>query len=533
MEQMSTIILNLSDRWGKKYLEKNKCIYLYNFMEENWFLDDYESIRNNKLPYIYIENVDDDKINYIEISTGLVRAVPIFYKLVRDKIYVSDNIDILLSEKSKVAYNSLREFLVFSYVLGEKTLFDNVKQVQAGETLRCKVGSTLAKEDYFIYDSGEEFDLGRETLLQEFEKVLYKTFELYTERLRDKKIIVPLSGGYDSRLIATMFKEFGLTDVLCVSYGTEGNFETKKASIVAQKLGYPLDIVVYKISDWTSLIDTADFLRYVEYASQKSTLAHTQEYLMMTYIKENYSFSPEDVAFVPGHTGDFVTGSHIPRRFLDGEVSRDILKQLIFEKHSLRNTKDYDLLDNYDFKLQENYKNFEYFDWRERQAKFITNANRNYDYNGYSWAMPYWFNDYVIFWSKVPLVYKYQKNLYDEYLEEVIFKKYGLDFDKDERRKVRRRGERRFYNRVRQMMRKSNLAREFYHKVMRRTPSPTGGDMIGDDLLEKAKAKFPHGNKILMSIIEKEYGSARISSNAYPTDFYLSKVLEGYEIDEL
>jgi len=502
-------------------------------MEESRFFDDYESIKSNKLPYIYTESVDNDGINYIEISTGLVRAVPVFYKIEQDRLYVSDNIDILLSEKSKVAYNSLREFLVFSYVLGEKTLFGNVKQVQAGETLRCEVGSILAKEDYFIYDSGEEFDLGRETLLQEFEKVLYKTFELYTEKLKSKKIIVPLSGGYDSRLIVTMFKEFGLTDVLCVSYGIEGNFETKKASIVAQKLGYPLDIVVYKISDRISIIDTADFLRYVEYASQKSTQAHTQEYLMMTYIKKKYSFSPESVAFVPGHTGDFVAGSHLPRRFLDGEVSRDILKRLIFEKHSLRDTKDYDLLANYDFKLQENYKNFEYFDWRERQAKFIANANRNYDYNGYSWAMPYWFNDYVLFWCKVPLVYKYQKNLYDEYLEEVIFKKYGLDFDKDERRKVRRRGESRSYNRLRQIMRKSNLAREFYHKVMRRAPSPTGGNMIGDDLLEKAKTKFSDGNKILMSIIEKEYGSARINSNAYSTDFYLSKVLEGYEIDEL
>jgi len=532
MQQVDSILVNLSNRWVKKCFEKNKCIYLHNFMEESRFFDDYESIKSNKLPYIYTESVDNDEINYIEISTGLVRAVPVFYKIEQDRLYVSDNIDILLSEKSKVTYNSLREFLVFSYVLGEKTLFGNVKQVQAGETLRCKAGSTLAKEDYFIYDSGEEFDVGRETLLQEFEEVLYKTFELYTKKLRGKKIIVPLSGGYDSRLIVTMCKEFGLTDVLCVSYGIESNFETKKASIVAQKLGYSLDIVVYKISDWISLIDTADFLRYVEYASQKSTLAHFQECLMMTYIKNKYSFSPEDVAFVPGHAADFVAGSHLPRRFLDGEVSRDILKQLIFEKHSLRNTKDYDLLDNYDFKLQESYKNFEYFDWRERQAKFIANANRNYDYNGYSWAMPYWFNDYVLFWCKVPLIYKYQKNLYDEYLEEVIFKKYGINFDKEERQKVRQRENNRFYLKMRQVMKRNNLVRKIYKKV-RRDHNPIGIDAIGDTLLEIAKAKFPTGNKMLISIVEKEYGSTRVNSNAHLTDCYLSKILEECGIDEL
>jgi len=301
---------------------------------------------------------------------------------------------------------------------------------------------------------------------------------------------------------------------------------------VAQKLGYSLDIVVYKISDWISLIDTADFLRYVEYASQKSTLAHTQECLMMTYIKNKYSFSPEDVAFVPGHAADFVAGSHLPRSFLDGEVSRDILKQLIFEKHSLRNTKDYDLLDNYDFKLQESYKNFEYFDWRERQAKFIANANRNYDYNGYSWAMPYWFNDYVLFWCKVPLIYKYQKNLYDEYLEEVIFKKYGINFDKEERQKVRQRENNRFYLKMRQVMKRNNLVRKIYKKV-RRDHNPIGIDAIGDTLLEIAKAKFPTGNKMLISIVEKEYGSTRVNSNAHLTDCYLSKILEECGIDEL
>lgn len=532
MEQMSTIILNLSDRWGKKYLEKNKCIYLYNFMEENWFFDDYESIRNNKLPYIYIENVDDDKINYIEISTGLVRAVPIFYKLVRDKIYVSDNIDKLLSEKSKVSYNSLKEFLVFSYVLGEKTLFNETKQVQAGEVLKCRVGSTPVKEQYFIYDGGEEFDVGKNELLQEFERVLYKTFELYAEKLRKKKIIVPLSGGYDSRLIVTMFKEFGLTDVICVSYGVKGNFETKKASLVAQKLGYPLDVVVYKTDDYFSLVDSDDGINYLDYSSQKSSLGCLQEYLMMKYLKEKYSFSPEDVVFVPGHTGDFVTGSHIPYNFLNGRVSIETLKELIFKKHSLRRTKDYTLLDGYDFKLSEPYKNFEYFDWRERQAKFIANANRNYDYNGYSWAMPYWFNDYVLFWCKVPLIYKYQKNLYDEYLEEVIFKKYGINFDKEERQKVRQRENNRFYLKMRQVMKRNNLVRKIYKKV-RRDHNPIGIDAIGDTLLEIAKAKFPTGNKMLISIVEKEYGSTRVNSNAHLTDCYLSKILEECGIDEL
>jgi len=536
MQKMEQISINLTpERWQKRTIDKNKSFYLFKYMEESNFFDDLEVIKEKKLPYIYIEHNENKKVDFVEASTGLVRAVPIFYKIEEKTLIISDDINKLINRKDKVDYQFLKEFLVFSYVLKNNTLFRDIKQIQAGEMLKCSINETLVLEDYFIYDEGDEFNVEKEKLFGYYEDVLYKTFELYTEKLKNKKIIVPLSGGYDSRLIVTMLKEFGIKDVLCVSYGIENNFESRKASIVAEKLKYDLDIVIYNPKERILLLNDDNYLNYLEYSSQKSSLGHMQEFLMMKYLNEKYNFTKEDVVFIPGHTGDFVSGSHIPYRLLN-KSSYDDLKISIFERHGLRNSKNHNLLDNYPFKFKEQYKNIEYFDWRERQSKFIANANRNYDYNGYKWVLPYWFNDYVLFWCEVPLVHKYQKNLYDEYLEEKIFKNYCLDFDKKERIKVRGKKQSFLLSKLKSIAKKSKIVKSLYKKLSKsfsKSYNPLGTDKIIEDMLEKAKEQFSNGYEKLNYIVENEFGYERMGINAYSTEYYLSKVLEEFEVDEL
>jgi len=186
VEKIKQILINLTpNRWIKTILAENKYFYLYKFMSESYFFSELENIKEMKLPYIYIESNDEQEIEYIEISTGLVRVVPVFYKVEQGTLFISDDINTLINEKSLVNYNSLKEFLVFSYVLEDRTLLDEIKQVQAGEVLKCKINSNLHKEDYFIYDEGEEFKLDKEKLINCFEDVLYRTFELYTQKLKN------------------------------------------------------------------------------------------------------------------------------------------------------------------------------------------------------------------------------------------------------------------------------------------------------------------------------------------------------------
>ena len=81
---------------------------------------------------------------------------------------------------------------------------------------------------------------------------------------------------------------------------------------------------------------------------------------------------------------------------------------------------------------------FEFFDWRERQAKFIVNSVRVYEFLGYEWRLPLWDVRMVKFWNKVPFYMKFSKSFYDDFLESEIFSKLGIDFDKYEKKKFKR-----------------------------------------------------------------------------------------------
>ena len=56
---------------------------------------------------------------------------------------------------------------------------------------------------------------------------------------------------------------------------------------------------------------------------------------------------------------------------------------------------------------------FEYWDWKERQAKFIINSVRVYEFYQKEWEIPLWDDRLMEFFKKVPVKYRYKKYLYD------------------------------------------------------------------------------------------------------------------------
>ncbi len=65
----------------------------------------------------------------------------------------------------------------------------------------------------------------------------------------------------------------------------------------------------------------------------------------------------------------------------------------------------------------------EYQDYQERQAKFINNAIRVYEFWGYEWRTPFWDKNILEYWSWIPLSWRYGRRLYFEF-----DKKYCLNY---------------------------------------------------------------------------------------------------------
>ncbi|MBW1673938.1 MAG: hypothetical protein JRJ45_09910, partial [Deltaproteobacteria bacterium] len=69
-------------------------------------------------------------------------------------------------------------------------------------------------------------------------------------------------------------------------------------------------------------------------------------------------------------------------------------------------------------------KLYEYWEWQERQCKYVINGQRSYDFFGLKWCIPLWADEYLDFWSKLDYRHKFRQGLYRIYLDHFDF--YGL-----------------------------------------------------------------------------------------------------------
>src|SRR5690606_4106017 len=103
-----------------------------------------------------------------------------------------------------------KEFLLTGYVTGNETLYSNVRQVRAGEIVRVKFnnGQTeLSSYRYYQFTHSEPGSFDESTLRSELEGRVQEAMKRLLYFADGRQIVIPLSGGYDSRLIATIVKE--------------------------------------------------------------------------------------------------------------------------------------------------------------------------------------------------------------------------------------------------------------------------------------------------------------------------------------
>jgi len=188
--------------------------------------------------------------NEIVLAVDHIRSMPLFYAFEDGNVYVSDDAFWILKQLSVVTLDedAAEEFLVTGHVAGNETLYRQIKQVQAGEMVRIRTrvdkGGEINAFRYFLYrrDKEKELNTDRETLLTMLDNVLQKVFERAIKVLNGRTAVIPLSGGYDSRLVAMMLKRSGYENVVCFSYGVPGNMDSEVSRIIAESLGYKCGI---------------------------------------------------------------------------------------------------------------------------------------------------------------------------------------------------------------------------------------------------------------------------------------------------
>jgi asparagine synthase (glutamine-hydrolysing) len=380
----------------------------------------------------------------VMIGSDIIRSFPVFYYQGSQIIHISDNAQ-FLAETYFREVNGHRsiEYLATGYATGKFTLFTDIYQVQPGQIIRLENGTEEKSEFYFSYVTDHFFEPESDNLELRLQETISNVFDRLIRSVGNRQIIVPLSGGYDSRLIAVMLKNKGVNDVICITYGKKDSGEVSISKKVASALGYKWIFTEHTPEIIENYFQSEEFAGYYPYASNGVGFSYMFEYFGVRRLKHDTDI-PADAVFLPGHTGDFLGGSHISKTGIRQQYSLDALTDKIYtlkynyivpdNKHApfLKNAIKQYLKPLYGkYGLKNSYTFIEDWDYRERLAKTIANSSNVYSYFGYQYRLPFWDRELVGFFCKVPYEYKLYKRFYNKVLEEFYFRPNGILFDNE------------------------------------------------------------------------------------------------------
>jgi len=359
------------------------------------------------------------------------RVYPLFYTQKDHKITVSDNPYVLLPTEVKFDSRSVDEYNHISFVLENRTLIDGVFQAPPSSYIIEKEnGLSTRSYSSFLVKKGQE--LVQSEAPVKIEEAFKNSIERLIKSANKRQLALPLSGGYDSRLIACLLKMNGYEDVVCYNVGRPGNPEHILSSKVAEALGYKYYFIDNSSVDIISgYIESETFDKYYKFSGNLSNSFWMYEYFGVKFLIENKLIQP-DAIFIPGHSGDFLGGSQFSKAGIPYDTTKEtIIDKLIQYNFCLGDTvltQDIikvitSFVENYsggkdEFHLYSIYENFVYL---EKLPKFINNSVRLYEFYGHEVRLFFWDNELLDVFKRTPYNLRLNKTLYDSILKNKYF----------------------------------------------------------------------------------------------------------------
>lgn len=322
------------------------------------------------------------------------------------------------------------------YVTGKQTAIENLSIFQPGEALILANGTCNRWEYYRFLPREVHPEKADSEWLSDLAKLTLATLEKLKQLANGRQIVVPLSGGLDSRLIASGLKHLGVLNVTCFSYGQSGNFEAATAQKIAEKLGYGWHFVPMSTGQQKKFFASDTYRDYLEF-SHDFVASPFQQDLYPLHKLLSAGLIDGDAMIVNGNSGDFISGAHIPKFLCDQndefKPDIDILTDRFLTKHyslwegkfnqEQRKEMQLKLIDELleDHQASDGavlpYALWERLEFIDRQSKYVVSGQRIYDFLNLDWQLPLWSDGYLDFWASVPLRLKADQRLYKDMLQ--------------------------------------------------------------------------------------------------------------------
>jgi len=372
------------------------------------------------------------------VATDRICSIPVFKSSYNGNFSVS-NYAPYLSDKFKgsldINLNSALEISMSGFVAGNNTIFNNIKRLSAGECILYCDGK-IYKDYYYTYTPYECHHSSYYQLKKSLTSALLSTLKNTIDSVNGRQMVVPLSAGNDSRLVASGLKKLKYENVICFSYGRKGNYEVEISKKVCDALGYKWVHVQDKVMEKRNFFKSDIYENYKKIFESYASVPNIQD-VYEVYMLKKMSIIDDDAIFVNGNSGDFISGGHIPRNLdLNSKISSDRSYNWIYflDKHyslweKLCTKFNYNIIISILFRQASDrcitkknrsaaYSVIECMECIGRQSRLVANQQRAYDFIDHEWRLPLWSKEMLDFWETVPAKFKINQKLYKDVLYE-------------------------------------------------------------------------------------------------------------------
>ena len=158
-----------------------------------------------------------------------------YYNTTVNNFIVSTNLMLLLKNKyCEINNQSLVEFSIFDYILGNKTFFKDIFKLEYGENINYK---NIIQKRTVLYDYSNLIQselLRTDESIELFSKLLKDNIHKF---IKDKDIILlALTGGFDGRLNLALMDKIDYKKIVCYTYGMAKSNQISIAKEISSKL---------------------------------------------------------------------------------------------------------------------------------------------------------------------------------------------------------------------------------------------------------------------------------------------------------